>query len=66
MNTNLKLKACSRCGGDLIPEELLGDIDLVCLQCGHRTPAPAAPVNAYRITLSKPVQVRRRPQRRAA
>jgi DNA-directed RNA polymerase subunit M/transcription elongation factor TFIIS len=35
----INLKACSRCGGDLIPEELLDDIDLVCLQCGHRTPA---------------------------
>jgi hypothetical protein len=34
----INLKACARCGGDVIPEELLDDIDLVCLQCGHRTP----------------------------
>jgi hypothetical protein len=64
MTTPLNLKACSRCGGDLIPEELLGDIDLVCLQCGHRTSAPIAPASAYTITLSKPVQLRktRRPR----
>lgn len=65
----LNLKACSRCGGDLIPEELLGDVDLVCLQCGHRSAAPTAPRSAYTITLSKPAQHRkrvRRIERRAA
>jgi hypothetical protein len=59
----LNLKACARCGGDLIPEELLGDIDLVCLQCGHRTSAPA-PKTAYRIRLRPKTAVR--PQRRRA
>jgi DNA-directed RNA polymerase subunit RPC12/RpoP len=27
------LKACTRCGGDLVPDE---DDDLACLQCGRR------------------------------
>lgn len=62
----LNLKACARCGGDLIPEELLGDMDLVCLQCGHRTAAPTAPRSAYTIALSKRDQHRRRLQRKAA
>lgn len=62
----INLKACARCGGDLIPEELLGDVDLVCLQCGHRTAAPMAPRSAYTIVLSKPAQHRRRLQRKAA
>jgi DNA-directed RNA polymerase subunit RPC12/RpoP len=57
----ISLKSCARCGGDVMPEEILGDVELVCLQCGHRTSAPAeAP--RYRV-------VRRRPQapaRRAA
>jgi hypothetical protein len=62
----INLKACGRCGGDLIPEELLGDVDLVCLQCGHRSPAPMAPRPAYKIKLSKPATHRRRLQRKAA
>lgn len=62
----INLKACGRCGGDLIPEELLGDVDLVCLQCGHRTSAPVALCSAYTVTLSKPAQHRRRLQRKAA
>jgi len=71
MNTTLKLKACGRCGGDLIPEELLGDVDLVCLQCGHRTTAPMAPASAYTAALTNPTPIRdrqrpRRPQRKAA
>jgi len=33
------LKACPRCRGDLLVEELLGEVELVCLQCGHRSPA---------------------------
>jgi DNA-directed RNA polymerase subunit RPC12/RpoP len=57
----INLKACTRCGGDLIPEELLGnDIDLVCLQCGRRTLSPS-----YKIRI-RPAQERRSPQRRAA
>jgi DNA-directed RNA polymerase subunit M/transcription elongation factor TFIIS len=71
MTTTLKLKACNRCGGDLIPEELLGDIDLVCLQCGHRTSAPYAPTSAYTIAMASPTQIRdrqrpKRLQRKAA
>jgi DNA-directed RNA polymerase subunit RPC12/RpoP len=60
----INLKACARCGGDLIPEELLGDIDLVCLQCGHRTAAPNVQPT-YKIR-TRPAQERRSPQRRAA
>ncbi|MEX0682967.1 MAG: hypothetical protein WD904_10315 [Dehalococcoidia bacterium] len=57
----VNLKACSRCGGDVLIEEYLGESDFVCLQCGHRTAVPAAQP-AYRI-------VRRRrttPVKRAA
>lgn len=36
----INLKACPRCLGDMMIEELLGEADLVCLQCGHRTPLP--------------------------
>jgi DNA-directed RNA polymerase subunit RPC12/RpoP len=43
----INLKACVRCGGDLFPEEVLGDTELVCLQCGHRAVAPAQPVLRY-------------------
>ncbi|HEY8767518.1 MAG TPA: hypothetical protein VIP09_09740 [Dehalococcoidia bacterium] len=62
----INLKACARCGGDVIPEELLGDIDLVCLQCGHRTSAPAAPRTAHSIGPTRPVAAARPSQRRAA
>jgi hypothetical protein len=31
------LKSCPRCHGDIMQEELLGELELVCLQCGHRT-----------------------------
>ena len=30
-------KACPRCSGDLMAEELFGEVELVCIQCGHRT-----------------------------
>jgi DNA-directed RNA polymerase subunit RPC12/RpoP len=33
----MKLKACHRCGGDVTAEEMHGETELVCLQCGHRT-----------------------------
>lgn len=39
----INLKACDRCGGDMMAEEFLGDIDLVCLQCGRRRAAPVQP-----------------------
>jgi hypothetical protein len=44
------LKSCPRCHGDVMREELLGELELVCLQCGHRmypeaeTGQPSAPV----------------------
>jgi hypothetical protein len=31
------LKSCPRCHGDMMQEELPGEIEIVCLQCGHRT-----------------------------
>jgi Zn ribbon nucleic-acid-binding protein len=30
-------KSCPRCQGDMLREELLGEVELVCIQCGHRT-----------------------------
>lgn len=35
------LKSCPRCHGDMMLEELPGDADFVCLQCGYRTAAIA-------------------------
>lgn len=32
----MKFKGCPRCGGDVTPEEMHGETELVCLQCGHR------------------------------
>ena len=60
----INLKACARCGGDVIPEELLDDIDLVCLQCGHRTPGPTA--RATEKTFFRVARERRSQQRQAA
>ena len=31
------MKSCPRCQGDMMKEELLGEVEMVCLQCGHRT-----------------------------
>jgi DNA-directed RNA polymerase subunit RPC12/RpoP len=43
----IQLKACKRCGGDMLAENYLGDQDLVCIQCGFRAPAnPRTPVLA--------------------
>jgi NADH pyrophosphatase NudC (nudix superfamily) len=37
----MQTKSCPRCGGDMLREEVLGEVEMVCLQCGHRTyPAP--------------------------
>jgi hypothetical protein len=30
------IKACPRCHGDMMEEELLDEVEVVCLQCGHR------------------------------
>ncbi|HEY5639688.1 MAG TPA: hypothetical protein VIW01_06520 [Dehalococcoidia bacterium] len=48
----MNLKACGRCGGDLISEELLDETELVCLQCGHREFAPHDAIPSY-ITLAR-------------
>lgn len=32
----MKLKSCPRCGGDVTAEELHGETEFVCLQCGYR------------------------------
>ena len=29
-------KSCPRCHGDMLREELLGEVEMVCIQCGHR------------------------------
>ncbi len=61
----IDLKACTRCGGDMMAEEILGDVDLVCLQCGYRKAMPVA-APAYRVA-SRPARARARiPQKRAA
>ena len=31
------MKSCPRCNGDMMKEELLGEVEMVCLQCGHRS-----------------------------
>ena len=35
------LEACALCLGDMVEERTPGDTELVCLQCGHRSPTPA-------------------------
>jgi DNA-directed RNA polymerase subunit RPC12/RpoP len=64
----IELKACTRCGGDMMVEEILGDADLVCLQCGHRRAMPQAdPV--WRVTTARRTAAQRSarvPQKRAA
>jgi hypothetical protein len=34
---NDSYKVLPRCHGDMMKEELLGEVESVCLQCGHRT-----------------------------
>lgn len=34
----IQLKSCPRCRGDMLVEELLDDPELLCLQCGYRSP----------------------------
>jgi uncharacterized protein (DUF983 family) len=47
-------KSCPRCQGDMLREEFLGEVEMVCLQCGHRTYPetqtrwPAAPARIER------------------
>ena len=51
----INLKSCARCGGDLMIEELLGETELVCIQCGHRSAAPNQPT-PYSIKRRRPTQ----------
>ena len=45
----LYLKACPRCGGDLLFQEVeLGEFELSCLQCGHVAPASQAAITGRR------------------
>jgi Zn ribbon nucleic-acid-binding protein len=37
-------KSCPRCNGDMMEEELLGEVEMVCIQCGHRTYAAPQPL----------------------
>lgn len=39
-----QLKSCPKCGGDRSLEITMDSLDLVCLQCGHRTDAVPAPL----------------------
>ena len=32
----IQTRSCPRCQGDMYLEELLGEAEMVCLQCGHR------------------------------
>lgn len=56
----LRLKSCGHCLGDLFEEEILGERELVCLQCGNRIPrrglvlAPAR-VSAQALPLRYPL-----------
>ena len=50
-------KSCPRCHGDLALEELPGEADFVCLQCGFRSAAVAH---------TKPMRVTDRPHTRRA
>ena len=43
-----QLEACSLCLGDMVEERAPGDAELVCIQCGQLSAAPAArsPISA--------------------
>lgn len=41
------LKGCGRCGGFQIGEEMLGETELVCLQCGQREFTPPDKLPRY-------------------
>ena len=43
----VNLKACGRCGGDQSREEVLGETELVCLQCGQREFTPLDRLPSY-------------------
>jgi DNA-directed RNA polymerase subunit RPC12/RpoP len=56
----MNLKACGRCGGDQIREEVMGDAELVCLQCGQRESAPSDKLPRYMTVARK--RARRAPR----
>lgn len=44
------IQGCTRCGGDLFDEEMIGQVDLVCLQRGfRRTVFPSVGVDGREI-----------------
>ena len=51
------MKSCPRCNGDMMEEELLGEMEIVCLQCGYR---------AYPETQTKRLAPAARVERKAA
>jgi hypothetical protein len=62
-------KGCLRCRGDLYREEDIGQVDLVCLQCGFRQSAEPIPVFGVRTETIRPSRNSRpseRPDRVAA
>jgi len=46
-------KSCPRCHGDMLREELLGEVEMVCIQCGHRSYPEPEPV---RLTTRQPTE----------
>ena len=39
-----QLRSCPKCGGDRNLEITIESVDLVCIQCGHRTDVTPAPM----------------------
>jgi len=62
MSNVIQLKSCPRCNGDMMLEEYMGDSDLVCLQCGHRTAMAQTKPALARVQ----VRAQRRGERKAA
>jgi DNA-directed RNA polymerase subunit RPC12/RpoP len=56
----MQLKACPRCGGDVTVEEMYGETEFVCLQCGHRKYA------VYRLERPASRRIQRMPHPQAA
>jgi DNA-directed RNA polymerase subunit RPC12/RpoP len=46
----MKFKGCPHCGGDVTAEEMHGETELVCLQCGRRT------YTVYRLHMPRRIQ----------
>ena len=41
-------RGCAKCQGDLFVEQNIGDVDLVCLQCGYRRTVNTSQLRAER------------------